>query len=392
MAFNDNNNGIITAPVSIRDVEQALAHTEGDLARLCRYSGVNKWAKYKPVRFNAIDTSNQLNNIVSDKTWGASSTWWKANDGNCGITYVTFSSILGNSGVKAAIDNQTPVWGREAPNQYYRLLDFLQYNPSALPPVAAISAEDAIIKAGATLRVMAAKSPAAGDNITLADVGDFSNFRFTAAFINTDETIAVVHSDTRTLGQRGDSGDLEVVLEYQDGNNGYQGKLVEGSTYKVYCFLSNYQYEYAISDLNINNLKLIPIPLGTKDYGVAPTEIEGAASSQWLVCEPFIYGAGNTIVSWKAYMYGTTSGQQATISLIDRFGNVVSNQSHTIDFANGSDTQSPLPTGKMLTSNARNSFQLPTAEPENYRVKLDSVGYKTVISPIGYEINIENNS
>lgn len=52
--YNDNNNGMITPPVSIRDVKTALGVSTGDLGRLCTSVRINKWAKYKPVHSNKL--------------------------------------------------------------------------------------------------------------------------------------------------------------------------------------------------------------------------------------------------------------------------------------------------------------------------------------------------
>lgn len=43
-------NHIISAPVSISDVQAAVGHTSGDLATLILEGIINKWAKYKPGR------------------------------------------------------------------------------------------------------------------------------------------------------------------------------------------------------------------------------------------------------------------------------------------------------------------------------------------------------
>ena len=47
MAFS---NGIITAPVSIDDVKQALGVGSNDLGTLCKSDKINKWSKIKPIR------------------------------------------------------------------------------------------------------------------------------------------------------------------------------------------------------------------------------------------------------------------------------------------------------------------------------------------------------
>lgn len=46
MAYSNN---LITAPVSIYDVQRALNASANDVGRLCAHQNVNKWARYKPV-------------------------------------------------------------------------------------------------------------------------------------------------------------------------------------------------------------------------------------------------------------------------------------------------------------------------------------------------------
>ena len=43
------NNGIVTAPVSIYDVQRALSDSSQDVKTLCMADNVNKWSKCKPV-------------------------------------------------------------------------------------------------------------------------------------------------------------------------------------------------------------------------------------------------------------------------------------------------------------------------------------------------------
>lgn len=48
MSYNSNS-GIISAPVSIDDVKQALGESSNDLATLCKSENINIWSKYKPI-------------------------------------------------------------------------------------------------------------------------------------------------------------------------------------------------------------------------------------------------------------------------------------------------------------------------------------------------------
>lgn len=48
MPYNSGT-GIISAPVSINDVKQALGESSNDLATLCKSENINIWSKYKPI-------------------------------------------------------------------------------------------------------------------------------------------------------------------------------------------------------------------------------------------------------------------------------------------------------------------------------------------------------
>ena len=47
MSYNSET-GIISAPVSIDDVKQALGESSNDLATLCKSVNLNPYSKYKP--------------------------------------------------------------------------------------------------------------------------------------------------------------------------------------------------------------------------------------------------------------------------------------------------------------------------------------------------------
>ena len=72
-------NGIISAPVSIYDIQRAIGVSSKYLGTLCKSNNINMWAKWKPVSKNIIDTMSQLN---SDKTWKTdaqlgTAAWWR---------------------------------------------------------------------------------------------------------------------------------------------------------------------------------------------------------------------------------------------------------------------------------------------------------------------------
>lgn len=60
-----NNNGRITAPVTTTDVGTVLQSSSHDVGTLCTLDSINKWAKYKPVRYSTVTklTEEQLKSV-----------------------------------------------------------------------------------------------------------------------------------------------------------------------------------------------------------------------------------------------------------------------------------------------------------------------------------------
>ena len=374
MAYSNN---IISVPVSIYDLQQVLSAGEDDLGTLCRRANVKKWAKYKPVqRAGVVDTTGQLK---ADKTWKDDATWWKADNGNCGIDYSSYTTI---AALKSAIDNQYPVWRRVAPTNNYRFIDFNQYNHNVLPPITDLGASDAILRTGGTCTIMAARTPASGDNVTLADIGSFNHYYFTVA-IYQGSTLKLLHSCNDSMGTLGEYGNVEIVMQYNGDDGGYQGVLQTGITYQCYGFLSSVKYTYATQG---SNGVYIPLPFENEVYGVAPCDLKAVDRTQWLRVDAQVAVTGSPVVNWVAEARGGTN-TNATISLVDLNGQQVQGQSHNINFANG--TPLTNPSGYRLSSNINTALVMPEYAPENYRVKLVASGYDTVIAIIGYELESE---
>lgn len=106
------NNGLITAPVSIADVQTTLGSAENNVGGLCKLESINKWAKYKPVIFNEMFPD-------------IDGLWYRATDGWCG-----FLAMREDNPVVYYKNNTgwlyvNPTGGLTAP---YRLHDFNRYN------------------------------------------------------------------------------------------------------------------------------------------------------------------------------------------------------------------------------------------------------------------------
>ena len=134
-----HSNGIISAPVSISDIQNVLGVSGGgDLGTLCQSANINKWAKYKPVVLENVDTvSGQWDS--GNNRWRNDATWWKAN--MCGLS-TTIASEFGdisnsNSFAYKLTHGQLgwtytrPSGGSQSP---YREQDFAQSFHDAIAP------------------------------------------------------------------------------------------------------------------------------------------------------------------------------------------------------------------------------------------------------------------
>ena len=156
MSYSDRK---ISAPVSIRDVQQATGSASNDLGSLCRGRNINQWSKMKPVAFPFIEPDR----TQAVSAYGKTLWWWKGHPsytevapglvvGNytchnacvwitcCGVKFLGFSTkadVLGafnpinnryHTGDKSPLANNfsyvPPVGGTDEP---FRLVDFNYY-------------------------------------------------------------------------------------------------------------------------------------------------------------------------------------------------------------------------------------------------------------------------
>lgn len=369
--------GIISAPVSIADVQSVLGNGSTDLGTLCRALQINKWAKYKSVIKNLIDTTSQLD---SNKNWLSSATWWKGTSGNCGITYTTYSTP---SAARTAILNASSVWGYEPPSggssAPYRLIDFNQYNHNAPSPTTGIGASDAQLTAGAELTVMVATSVDDGLSLKLNHITAFANYYFTLAVYDSSGNLKFLHSSTKTVGQYNAGETIEIVVPYNNGSYGYQGKLTANVTYKGFVMLSSVQYTCATSE---SSGTYVPLPKSGSNAGLEATDIRCLQSSQYATVDATAIGR---IVSWTINLYGAGNPSSVTLQLIYASnGQVVSGQSKTIDFS----AHSTAISGGYTRSNygINESFTCPDNNIDNYRLQFIYSSIN-VVAVIGHDIN-----
>lgn len=162
MAY-DSSTGIITAPVSIYDVQCALGESNIDLGRLCQSSKLNKWSKMKPVTFPYLEPDRtQRVSAYNKQLW-----WWQGKPGYttiaagyqignytttakgawitcCGVKYIGLTSasdVLGafdplhnpyRTGSSSPLANNfVSVYPQGSIDEPFRLTDFRYYDASA---------------------------------------------------------------------------------------------------------------------------------------------------------------------------------------------------------------------------------------------------------------------
>lgn len=155
MSYNSDS-GIISAPVSIDDVKQALGENSNDLATLCKSENINIWSKYKPISCKGdfteypiredsdeIVTSSYSNytcvvrcgmNIPMDTYKNLRNNYGGEGFAINGCYNLYIDNVYGNVGGIHG-DTTTMVSGKHFPkggaNSPYRLSDFRNYNSKA---------------------------------------------------------------------------------------------------------------------------------------------------------------------------------------------------------------------------------------------------------------------
>jgi hypothetical protein len=369
-----HSGGIITAPVSFADVNATLGTSHTDLGLLCKDSHINKWAKYKPVVNTVTNIMSQLDGNLN---WLSSATWWKGTNSNCGITFQSYSTI---AAARTAIINKTAIWSYTKPSggaaSPYRLTDFNQYDHNAMPPTTDVSATDAQMKTGATLTITAIGT--AGDNewLKLNSVGDFSNYYYLAAIYDGSGNLKLLQTTAKKVGQFTDAETIEIVIPYSD----YSLIFSQNTTYYVFMMLSSVPYSAATS---AQNGTYIPLPTDKGDYGMQAGSFECKSDSIYVYVKAYTIGSQSTGVNWQVDLYGAGQPSSTTLRLIyAATGQVVNNQTRTLDFRNGTDIGNG---GFRLKSTPLTAFTLPDLNHESYMVEFVGAGI-TQRAIIGYDI------
>lgn len=127
MAYNPTTK-VITAPVSVYDVQRALGTSATDVGTLCSHVSINPYAKYRPIPAAANDSRNKPT-VLSDADraalgWGIEVFWDTAAIGRLDNMMSAAAEAL-NNGASIGDINVKPKKYAGNNRQYYRLTDFV---------------------------------------------------------------------------------------------------------------------------------------------------------------------------------------------------------------------------------------------------------------------------
>lgn len=387
---------IIYAPGTGEDVQQVLQNQSGDGSDLMTDEDINKWAKYKPVQLNLNFTDDQLK---SDKTWRDDATWWKAQDGKCGLAYVTKSTA---AAVKTAVDTQQIIWSHVPPSGPMRWTDYIQYDHAAIPPVFNVGSTNARLAAGSTLDILIATSTSTGLNLRLSDFRAFENYYYSVLIFDVNGTLKMIHSGDKPMGDYTEEEDVEMSIPFTSLEGGYSGVFADNTTYYIYACLTDRHYFAATSEYAGDKI-YIPLPAGDNDYGMPPCSFLAKSYTQWAHINAYALLQGR-VVTWICELYGAGTPTNASLSLIDANGNVVTTdgvlQQIGLNFSTGAQTKGGNTysstvnnvtagdgtPGYQMNSRVQTALILPTNNPELYRVKYVSLNIEA-IAGIGHDID-----
>ncbi len=161
--------------LSIHQVSSYIGAGTFDLGTLCKFAGINKWSKYKPIAYNSYD-------ILADSVFASQNYGLSASASN---NYATAAS----SG-----------WVYAKPSSHYRLLDFRQYNHTALPPIRGGGTLHVSMDAASGTITFAINIAGTNDAIGLSELNMISSYYLALIIVANGNTYIVTSSSTLGSG------------------------------------------------------------------------------------------------------------------------------------------------------------------------------------------------
>lgn len=214
----------LTRPVSISQIQAALGvgSNVNKLSQLCTNASVNKYSKYKPIKYASQAIMGQYD--YTNECWKSSATWWKGSDGRCGFSPYSTNSI-GNvitnttGGMNGWTYSGTPTGGTYP----YRQADFIGYNHNAVPFISNFACLPEI-KANGNFQA-SCMIPTDAENVTLADIGINGSALYFGVVITDSSGNRLTQVTNSTAGEAG------VTFTFPS-------SIGVGNNYRCYPFLS----------------------------------------------------------------------------------------------------------------------------------------------------------
>lgn len=282
-----------TTDLHVMHVRNVLSYPSTDVGTLCGgvqdcAERINKWAKYKPVRYNFSD------NRPSD--------WWKAADGNCGLNIPIYTTI---EALITDVKNNVTMWDymppRGSASEPYRIGDYRGYNHDAVNPVIIttlprIVYKDTMSTIGMAMDMAAIDSSM--NNLSLTDIGrnyPLREYYPGVVTVRSDVNAGYFITDSMTLAEGGGGGtDIPT------------SQFVTGHTYSfVFVLSSIMQTSYGP---NTSPAIFVPVPA---DRYVQDVRFEDKGVEVSVIAS---YN-GSTRIDWTLYVTNRVS-TSATVSNI----------------------------------------------------------------------------
>lgn len=220
-----NSGGIISRPVSQRDIQTVLgiSSSVNKLSQLCTHANINKWAKYKPIKYAANGIMSQYD--FTNECWKSDSTWWKGSGGTCGFTVFTcnsLSDVISNTtgGMNGWGYNGTPTGGTYP----YREADFIGYNHNAKHLFANFACNSEI-KGGGNFTASCMINMEGSDAIVLSDLNVNGSVLYFGIIITNSSGTILKQVTNQT------AGDVGVSITFPT-------SIGVGNNYRCYPFLA----------------------------------------------------------------------------------------------------------------------------------------------------------
>lgn len=244
----------IIAPVDVSDVQKVLGVTANDVGSLCRNGKINKWSRYKPVKYQGVAATGYLTSGIT-------------------LSYISDTPeniALAEPGVYEW-NYQIPTGGASSP---YRLTDFSGYNHACKSPITIDSPGETIYgDNGGAVHVETRGYDLPDSNLKLSDVFSYSqyaSYRFCVAIADvngTDDQAVKVYYVSEYTWAEWQGKDMEVEV-------GISRLADWGLTHR-----KKYKWCLFLADIDVDNYATV------ESKGISASDFEAAVGTA-IALEP----------------------------------------------------------------------------------------------------------